>query len=77
MKIIITKGFGRVGIVCFLVFSIVEIIIFLWKKIILIYIRIFINFIGIEDRLGDIVMIFDIGFEFVEINENLFVDNLL
>lgn len=63
MKIITMKGLGRAGIACLPVPSIAEIIILLWKKITLTHTRTVTNPIGTEDRLGDIAMTPDIGFE--------------
>ena len=63
------KGLGRVGTACLPVPSIAEIITLWWKKIILTHTRTLTNLIGTEDRLGDIAMILDIGFESAETNK--------
>lgn len=76
MKIITTKGLGRVGTACLPVPSIAEIITLLWKKITLTHTRTLTNPIGTEDRLGDTAMTPDIGSESAETNENSSVDNL-
>lgn len=66
MKIITMKGLGRVGTACLPVPSIAEIITLSWKKITLTHTRTLTNLIGTEDRLGDIAMTLDIGFESAE-----------
>ena len=63
------KGLGRVGTACLPVRSIAEIITLWWKKIILTHTRTLTNLLGTEDRLGDIAMILDIGFESAETNK--------
>lgn len=69
MKITTMKGLGRVGTACLPVPSIAEIITLLWKKIILTPTRTLTNLTGTEDRLGDIAMTLDIGFESTETNK--------
>lgn len=65
------KGLGRVGTACLPVPSTAEIITLLWKKITLTHTRTLTNPIGTEDRLGDIAMTPDIGFESAEANKKI------